>query len=296
MAEELTYALLIDAENISQRYIKLILDELSNQGTVTYRRIYGDWTAPGVAAWKTVLLDHSITPIQQYSYTQGKNASDSAMIIDAMDILYSDNVGGFCLVSSDSDFTRLASRLRESNKHVIGMGESKTPAPFIAACNTFRYLDILATNPQEAKVKEELAEDKADKEVNPAQAPDKDKALKPMTNGHKASRKVDSKRTERRSYFIGEEDGGRPEPQTKLTTIRRSLRSIVADGSDEDGWMSAAKIGNQLAKRFPDFDVRNYGFSKLNQFIESLGEYETDVVRPTKNSRVQHLYYRLKDR
>ena len=139
------FAVLIDADNVSDKYIKPILDEISNDGIITYKRIYGDWTRPALAPWKNVLLSHSITPIQQYSYTTGKNATDSAMIIDAMDILYSGNVDGFCIVSSDSDFTRLAARLRESGMHVIGMGEKKTPKPFISACNRFVYLEILAS-------------------------------------------------------------------------------------------------------------------------------------------------------
>lgn len=138
------FAVLIDADNVSAKYIKAILDELSNDGIITYKRIYGDWTKTEMSPWKSVLLSHSITPIQQYSYTTGKNATDSAMIIDAMDILYSKNVDGFCIVSSDSDFTRLAVRLRESGMYVIGMGEKKTPNPFIAACNRFLYLELLS--------------------------------------------------------------------------------------------------------------------------------------------------------
>ena len=138
------FALLIDADNVSDRYIKFILDELSGDGVITYKRIYGDWTKPELGSWKSVLLDHSITPIQQYGYTTGKNSTDSAMIIDAMDILYAGNVDGFCIVSSDSDFTRLAARLRESGKIVVGMGEKKTPSAFIAACNKFKYLEVLA--------------------------------------------------------------------------------------------------------------------------------------------------------
>ncbi len=143
MAKDDRLAILIDADNVSEKYIKYILDEVSGDGTATYKRIYGDWTKPELASWKNVLLENSITPIQQYSYTTGKNATDSAMIIDAMDILYSGNVDGFCIVSSDSDFTRLASRLRESGMYVLGMGEKKTPTPFIAACNKFKYLEIL---------------------------------------------------------------------------------------------------------------------------------------------------------
>ena len=153
MQEELKFAVLIDADNISNKYIKIILDEIANYGIATYKRIYGDWTDTRLGSWKPVLLDNSIVPIQQYSYTTGKNSTDSAMIIDAMDILYSKSVQGFCIVSSDSDFTRLVARLRESGMNVIGMGESKTPKPFIAACNQFKYLDILLANANKAEKK-----------------------------------------------------------------------------------------------------------------------------------------------
>ena len=137
------FALLIDADNVSAKYIKPILDELSNYGNVTYKRIYGDWTRPNSAGWKEELLQNPITPIQQSSYTYGKNATDSAMSIDAMDMLYASELVGFCLVSSDSDFTRLACRLRESGMRVIGMGEAKTPLPFRKACEIFTELELL---------------------------------------------------------------------------------------------------------------------------------------------------------
>jgi uncharacterized LabA/DUF88 family protein len=140
------FAVLIDADNVSDKYIKLIMEEILNDGIITYKRIYGDWTKPTLSSWKNILLDYSITPIQQYGYTTGKNSTDSALIIDAMDILYSKNVDGFCIVSSDSDFTRLAARLRESGMYVIGMGEKKTPKPFLAACNRFKYLEILSAS------------------------------------------------------------------------------------------------------------------------------------------------------
>jgi hypothetical protein len=140
------FAVLIDSDNVSHKYIKMITAEVTNEGIATYKRIYGDWTNPKLGSWKDILLESSITPIQQYAYTSGKNATDSAMIIDAMDILYSGNVEGFFLVSSDSDFTRLASRLRESGMYVVGMGERKTPPAFISACNKFKYL-----NPEEEK-------------------------------------------------------------------------------------------------------------------------------------------------
>ncbi len=142
---ERRFAVLIDADNVSPKYIKYILDEVSDIGVATYKRIYGDWTDNEKRSWKNVLLDWSVNPIQQYSYTTGKNATDSAMIIDAMDILYSGNVDGFCLVSSDSDFTKLAQRLREAGMFVMGIGEQKTPKPFRAACDTFKLLEIISS-------------------------------------------------------------------------------------------------------------------------------------------------------
>ncbi len=141
--QDRSIALLIDAENISPKYIRAILEELSREWTPAYRRIYGDFTSSDMAAWKKPLLEHGINPVQQFSYTQGKNATDSTMIIDAMDILYTGNVDGFCLVSSDSDFTRLAQRLRESAMYVLGMGEQKTPVAFRSACNKFTILETL---------------------------------------------------------------------------------------------------------------------------------------------------------
>ena len=140
---DLKLAVLIDADNIPYSNIKGMLDEIAKLGIPTIKRIYGDWTKPTVSGWKPALLEHAITPIQQYSYTTGKNATDSAMIIDAMDILHSEKVDGFCLVSSDSDFTRLATRLRESGMLVIGIGEKKTPQPFIVACDKFIYIEII---------------------------------------------------------------------------------------------------------------------------------------------------------
>ncbi|ERJ60000.1 MULTISPECIES: NYN domain-containing protein [Sphingobacterium] len=146
-------AVLIDADNVPYANVKEMLEEISKSGTPTVKRIYGDWTKPHLSGWKNVLLDNAITPIQQYSYTTGKNSSDSALIIDAMDILYSEKVDGFCIVSSDSDFTRLATRLREAGMLVIGLGERKTPAPFIAACNKFIYLEILKPVEKEESTK-----------------------------------------------------------------------------------------------------------------------------------------------
>ena len=162
------FALLIDADNVSAKYIKPILTELSRYGNITYKRIYGDWTSTQHSSWKDELLKNSITPIQQFSYTQGKNATDSAMIIDAMDILYANAVDGFCIVSSDSDFTRLVSRLRESGKTVIGMGENKTPEPFRKACDKFTILENLLSEQEpggDQETHDTLSKEKIDNAV-----------------------------------------------------------------------------------------------------------------------------------
>ncbi|MCK7591448.1 NYN domain-containing protein [Subsaxibacter sp. CAU 1640] len=143
MTQNINLAVLIDGDNIPSANVKEMMEEIAKYGNPTIKRIYGDWTRPGLSKWKNLLLENAITPVQQYGYTTGKNATDSAMIIDAMDILYSGKVEGFCLVSSDSDFTRLATRLREAGKTVIGIGEKKTPNPFIVACDKFIYIEIL---------------------------------------------------------------------------------------------------------------------------------------------------------
>lgn len=229
------FAVLIDADNVSEKYIKAIFDEISNDGTVTYKRIYGDWTKPNLGSWKSVLLENSITPIQQYGYTTGKNATDSAMIIDAMDILYTGNVDGFCIVSSDSDFTRLAIRLREGGMTVVGMGEKKTPQAFIAACNRFKYLEIL-THPG------------AETSPGPAANARVQPALPEMTS---------------------------------LDTVRNAILTIIDEVADEDQWAASSTVGSILLKRFPDFDVRNYGYKKLTPFLRSLNMLE---LRPEKRA------------
>lgn len=146
MIKDTKLAVLIDGDNIPSKYIKEMMEEITKYGTPTIKRIYGDWTKPHLSKWKNILLENAINPIQQYGYTVGKNATDSAMIIDAMDILYSNKVDGFCLVSSDSDFTKLATRLREAGLQVYGIGEKKTPDPFIVACDKFIYLEILKSD------------------------------------------------------------------------------------------------------------------------------------------------------
>ena len=161
----LNLAVLIDGDNIPSAYVKEMMEEIAKYGNPTIKRIYGDWTKPHLSKWKNLLLENAITPIQQYGYTTGKNATDSAMIIDAMDILYSEKVNGFCLVSSDSDFTRLATRLREAGMQVIGIGEKKTPNPFIVACDKFVYIEILKNQSKERESENEkdLTKDTVDK-------------------------------------------------------------------------------------------------------------------------------------
>lgn len=236
--EDKRFAVLIDADNVSAKYIKYILDETANYGTATYKRIYGDWTKPGAAAWKDVLLENSVTPVQQYNYTVGKNATDSAMIIDAMDILYSGNVDGYCIVSSDSDFTKLSSRLRESGMMVIGMGERKTPKPFISACNLFKYLDVLAESEKKAMGLQE----------------DKDGKNGSTING--------------KSKTQGSDD--QEKGMTDLSVIQLAIKKMLAEASGEDQRMNMGEIGNRLAKRYPDFDVRNYGDTKLSKFLKKI--------------------------
>ncbi|MDQ7917608.1 NYN domain-containing protein [Mesonia sp. MT50] len=163
---DINLAVLIDGDNITSAYVKEMMEEIAKYGNPTIKRIYGDWTQPHLNKWKKVLLENAINPIQQYGYTQGKNATDSAMIIDAMDILYGDRVDGFCLVSSDSDFTRLATRLREAGKHVIGIGEKKTPEPFIVACDRFIYIEILKNKSKQASASKDSKEKSTKNDVD----------------------------------------------------------------------------------------------------------------------------------
>ena len=289
--DERQYAVLVDAENVSPKYIHIIFDEASNYGITTYRRIYGDWTSTRNNGWKEVLLDNSITPIQQYSYTDGKNASDSAMIIDAMDILYTENVDGFIIVSSDSDFTRLASRLRESGMNVIGMGESKTPSAFISACNSFKYLDILYQSLESDD--EEDEEDSgnvktADKEKQTFNITTKDAKKK---NGNERKRYNYTKKPKQNG---AQKQASAPQPQTKLTTIRKALKTIILENSDDDSWISLANLGNHLSKRFPDFDVRNYGHKKLVTFVQSLNDFEIDRRSVSSDGKTKQLFVRIR--
>lgn len=321
---EKRFAVLIDAENISGNYIKFILDEISNEGEATYKRIYGDWTKPSLAPWKKVLLEYSVMPVQQYSYTQGKNSSDSAMIIDAMDILYSGNVEGFCLCTSDSDFTRLAARLRESGMIVVGMGEQKTPKAFSSACNKFKYLDLLS---QAAKAQAKAEKQKAEKQSR--QEKEKDKAkeakesklpAKPLKKEDRNQPKLKAPKKEEKTLLLPDPDhhsskeeapkaAGKLKPEeagilpieeetvpegevTSLDEIKSTLLSIIAEEGDEDGWVSTSDLGNKLLKRYSDFDVRNYGYTKLTPFLKSLKGFEMMSVRNSENSNVKLVFLR----
>ncbi len=238
--DEKRFAVLIDADNVSSKYIKYILDETANYGIATYKRIYGDWTKPNTAAWKDVLLENSVTPVQQYGYTIGKNATDSAMIIDAMDILYSGNVDGFCIVSSDSDFTKLSSRLRESGMTVIGMGEKKTPKPFIASCNQFKYLDVLAASEEKSMG---------------------------------LSNKSDSSKSDSKGLNPVKSNNGNDDIEknmTNLNVIKSAVKKMLNEVDGNNQSMNMGEIGNRLAKRYPDFDVRNYGDTKLSKFLKKM--------------------------
>ena len=230
------FALLIDSDNVSAKYITPILDELSKYGNVTYKRIYGDWTSTQNSSWKEVLLQNSITPIQQFSYTHGKNATDSAMIIDAMDMLYTSELDGFCLVSSDSDFTKLASRLRESGCTVIGMGESKTPVPFRKACDIFTELELL---------------------------------LEDSVQGNEM-RTVENEQSEQKSMKRGNVSAaGRSVPVTR-SQIEEAVAKIITENQNNDKETGLGEVGSRLVKLYPDFDVRRYGYSLLSKFLETL--------------------------
>ncbi|MFR5973103.1 MAG: NYN domain-containing protein [Blautia sp.] len=229
------FAVLIDADNVSPKYIKYILDEVSDQGVATYKRIYGDWTDISKKSWKEQLLRYSINPIQQYSNTNGKNSTDSAMIIDAMDILYSGNVEGFCLVSSDSDFTKLAQRLRESGMFVLGMGEQKTPSSFRVACDAFKILEVISQN---------------EDDISPAIP-------------------AVSESSARYGYGASQD-----EAITSKAEIERTVSRVLTENNDHGKNTTLSEIGSILQKKFSEFDVRNYGYSKLSTFLESMNDIE----------------------
>ena len=234
-------AVLIDADNAQPSITEGLLSEVSKYGVASVKRVYGDWTTPSLSGWKSVLLEHSIQPVQQFRYTVGKNATDSAMIIDAMDLLYTKRFDGFCLVSSDSDFTRLASRIREEGLLVYGFGEKKTPKAFVSACDKFIFTEVL-------RFEENVGS-----------------AVKPKTAN-------EMKR-----------DG-------KLVAL---LRSAVEAGSDDSGWAHLGAVGSNIVKQAPEFDPRNYGFSKLGEFIAATDLFDVDE-RVQRDGHSKAVYIRDK--
>jgi uncharacterized LabA/DUF88 family protein len=248
-------AVLIDADNVSSFRIKAMLEEIAKYGTPTFKRIYGDWTSTANSSWKSVLLPNAITPIQQYAYTTGKNATDSALIIDAMDILYSGKVSGFCIVSSDSDFTRLATRLREAGMTVYGMGEKKTPLPFISACDKFIYVEILDPPVQEEKAAS-----------SPPSATKKPKVSVSFP----------------------------PKPMAKVTPeLVKLVKDSINDLAADDGWVFLGSLGVLIIKKMSDFDPRNYGYKKLMPLIRSLPDIEIQE-RKVKDTDSLSVFVKLK--
>jgi uncharacterized LabA/DUF88 family protein len=253
-AQTVRLAVLIDAENAIARLIEPLLNEVAKYGTANVKRIYGDWTTPNLSSWKSSLNKFAIQPIQQFRYTSGKNASDSALIIDAMDLLHSGNVDGFCIVSSDSDFTRLASRIRESGLRVYGFGEKKTPEPFVRACDRFIYVENLT----QEEVDEEAA---SGPKVPDVQTP--------------------APRTAKRVQALGPE-------QIKL--IRSAYDALAPEG----GWITLGALGGQLLKLSPSFDSRSYGFQKLSELVRSLECFELDHRMSDGKTGEKHPYVTVK--
>jgi len=234
-------AVLIDADNAQPSITEGLLAEVAKYGTAHVKRAYGDWTGPNLRGWKDQLLAQSIHPIQQFAYTKGKNATDAAMVIDAMDLLYSGRFDGFCIVSSDSDFTRLAQRIRESGLTVYGFGEHKTPKPFVAACDKFIYVENL-----------HFAEDDADSDAAASAA------------GAKQARPAPAKAAQLKgdAALIG------------------LLRKAVDAASDDDGWAPLASVGNIITNQRPDFDSRSYGYGKLSDLITATTLFEIERRSP----------------
>jgi uncharacterized LabA/DUF88 family protein len=263
LIKELKLAVLIDADNIPSSNVKEMMEEIAKYGTPTFKRIYADWTKPHIIGWKNVLLENAITPIQAYSYTTGKNSSDSAMIIDAMDILYTGKVDGFCIVSSDSDFTRIATRLREAGMKVFGIGERKTPTPFISACDKFIYLEILK---------------------------------KPMVSKPVEQTKTQSKSKPRANVVKNTIPLPTPTIET-VSVVDDALIKLISDSindlADEGGWAFLGNLGNLLLKKQPNFDARNYGFPKLAHLIKKIDRFEIDERNTGKNN-ITHVYVRVK--
>ena len=238
--EDMKIAVLIDAENISSKYASIILQEASSMGNLIYKRIYGNWTTPALNTWKKELLDNAIQPIQQYSNTVGKNSSDSALIIDAMDLLYQKRLDAFCIVSSDSDFTRLAARLRESNMIVVGMGRNQTAISFRHACTKFVNIEYLYK-------------------------------LQRSKNGDDADVETDDIEEIEEQSPIDEEN---IETTVSLRDVGAVMGGIIHTNDNRGRTTSLAEVGAALNNKFPDFDVRNFGYSQLSKLIEDFDRFE----------------------
>jgi len=270
----LRLAVLIDADNAPRDCLKSVMEEIAIYGTPTIKRIYGDWTSPNIGGWKISLLENAVTPVQQYSYTTGKNSTDSAMIIDAMDILYAGKTDGFVLVSSDSDFTRLAIRLREAGMYVIGIGEHKTPSPFIVACDKFIYIEVIRERANKKAIAEEA------------------KQAKSNINNKKKKTETQKKTVEKASEKHVEKT---PDAKSRVPdSVIEFIADSVADLADEDGFADLSQLGNLLIKKQPDFDPRNFGFSKLSALMKYLDRFEVEV-RSTNDPHVKPIFIRDKE-
>ena len=268
--ENMRLAVLIDGDNAPRDCLKGIMEEIAIYGTPMIKRIYGDWASHGLVSWKKSLLENAVTPKQQFAYTSGKNATDSAMIIDAMDILYTGKTDGYVLVSSDSDFTPLAIRLRESGMYVIGIGEEKTPKAFVQACDKFIRVEVIRDKYKKtAKAAAKPAAKKTAAKSSAAKAAEK--AEKPASKA--AAKKAEDKKP--------------PVPEEIITLIADS----VADLADDDGYIDLSNLGNLIIKKQPDFDPRTYGFGKLSNMLKNLPRFEVQV-RETSDPNVKPIYIR----
>lgn len=262
-------AVLIDADNANPNLIEPLLAEIAKYGTVNVKRIYGDWTQTQLNGWKDKLNIYAIQPIQQFSYTFGKNATDSALIIDAMDLLYTGNFDGFCLVSSDSDFTKLASRLREAGLFVYGFGRKQTPTALQKACDKFTYTEILGEQ-------EEAAPIMATRSVS-----NKQESTKPdAKNGHS---KKDQK-------LANSEEIDKVFSKELVGLLKRAYEAAAG----EDGLANLGAFGSQINKISPAFDSRNYGYSKLGALVREMGLFEVQEISSEHNPAVKALYVKLR--
>ncbi|MDR2357720.1 MAG: NYN domain-containing protein [Oscillospiraceae bacterium] len=287
----LRLAVLIDAENVPRKCIKSVMEEIAIYGTPTIKRIYGDWTNPSVAGWKTTLLENAITPIQQYSYTYGKNSSDSAMIIDAMDILYTEKTDGFVIVSSDSDFTRLAIRLREAGQRVLGIGERKTPGAFIAACDKFTYIEVIRANAVEPAKNDDAVASGDDASASCAAVPEAppETASPPAAAGEDASAQTGDAPAQKPASGDRSRSGRNGRAPTVPKSVVKMIADSISDIAGDDGCVFMGELGNLILKKQPDFDCRNFGHKNLSALIKSIGRFGVDF-RQTSDPNIKHPY------